>query len=206
MNLQHPFTLLLAGPSGCGKTVFISRLIQLCRTRISPPIDRVVYVYHQHQHTFEQLARDSPVPIQFAESLDLAELTGNCFLVIDDFMGDKAVESKVADYFIKKSHHQNTSVAYMVQNVFHTSPLHRTISLNSHYIWLGKNPRSADQILRLALQVFPKNHRFLREAYEDATKDAYGYLFLDFKQTTPNEHRVRSCVLDDEPVVYVPRV
>lgn len=197
----------MAGPSGCGKTFFITQLVRLCRQRVSPPIDRVVYVYQQHQSAFDQLSQESPVPIQFVESLDLVEGgIDNCFLIIDDFMGDRLIEKKVADYFIKKSHHQNTSVAYMVQNVFHSSPQHRTISLNSHYIWIGKNPRSADQILRLALQVFPKKHAFLREAYEDATKEAYGYLFLDFKQTTANEHRVRTHVLAEEPIVYVPRV
>lgn len=212
MDLVHPFTMLLAGPSGCGKTYFVSSLVKRCRDKISPPIDRVIYAYHQYQPaTFQDLERDSPVPVEFVESLELiAERPGkkdtNVFLIVDDYMGDKTVETQVAEYFTKKSHHQNTSVAYMAQNVFHTSPQHRTISLNSHYMFLGKNPRSADQILRLALQVFPKKHHFLREAYEDATKEPYGYLFLDFKQTTPNERRVRTRVLDDHPIIYVPRV
>jgi hypothetical protein len=37
--------------------------------------------------------------------------------------------------------------------------------------------------------MYPKESKFLEEAYFDATKDAHGYILLDLKQSTPNELR-----------------
>ncbi|KAK7460760.1 hypothetical protein BaRGS_00038838 [Batillaria attramentaria] len=187
---------------------FVMKLIRQCQTYIQPPIQRVIYVYHQYQPVFAQLQQECPVPMELAESLDVVQFdsTVPTLLIVDDHMDNPTMEQRVAEFFIKKCHHGNTSIAYMVQNVFHASKHHRTISLNAHYIWIGKNPRSADQILHLAMQTFPKRHHFLREAYQDATTQPYGYLFLDFKQTTPEEYRVKTHVLDETPTVYVPKV
>jgi hypothetical protein len=46
--------------------------------------------------------------------------------VIDDFMGEK--DGVISKLFTKKSHHGNLSVIYVVQNLFHHSKEHRTIS------------------------------------------------------------------------------
>jgi hypothetical protein len=80
----------------------------------------------------------------------------------------------------------------LTQNIFNKGKHSRTISLNSHYLVLFKNPRDATQISFLARQMYPKNSKFLEEAYFDATKDPYEYLLIDLKQTTPNEYRVQS--------------
>ncbi|XP_048252517.1 E3 ubiquitin-protein ligase TRIM56-like [Haliotis rufescens] len=130
------------------------------------------------------------------------------WLVIDDLLGDntKEEETEVLRWFTKKSHHRNTSVLYLTQNLFAQSPQHRTISLNAHYMVLFKNPRDALQIDSLARQVFPGKVPFLREAYEDATREPYTYLFLDLKPTTLQDHRVRACLFSrsELPLVYVP--
>jgi hypothetical protein len=185
----------------------VARLIQQCHQRIQPPIERVIYCYNAYQDLFTQLQRESPVPIEMVNTLEGVDSKAGVptLLIVDDQMNVPEVEKTVADFFIKDSHHGNMSIIYMVQNVFHTSKYHRTISLNAHYIWLGKNPRSADQILHLAMQTFPKQHHFLREAYQDATAEPYGYLFLDFKQTTPDAYRVKTSVLEEDHIVYVPK-
>ena len=206
-TLKHPFGLLLAGPSGCGKSYFISTLISKCHTMIEPPIERVVYVYSEYQPLFDSITKSCPVPIEFIQSLDIVETdkTQPTLIVVDDLMDNPLVEKQVSEFFVKKCHHGNVSMAYMVQNVFHTGKYHRTISLNAHYVYLGKNPRSSDQILRLAMQMFPKQEQFLREAYHDATSQPYGYLFLDFKQTTNDKHRVKTHIFDNHPIVYIPK-
>ena len=207
VKLQHPFSLLLAGPSGCGKTVFVGELIRRCTTRIDPPIKQVIYVYHQPQTYFENIAQRCPVPIKFLRELDAVHLNTAeaTLLVVDDFMGLKsndAVENLVPDYFIRRCHHENVSIAYLCQNLFNASKTHRTISLNSSYLFLGKNPRAVAQIQYLASQMYPGKTHFLRESYKDATSKPYGYLFLDFKQSTPEQFRVRTDILDGEPVIY----
>lgn len=74
----------------------------------------------------------------------------------------------------------------------------RNISLNSNYIVLMKNTRDRAQIRHLAAQMYPSNTNFLVKAYEDATKNPYSYLLLDFKNTTSEKIRVRTGVLTGE--------
>ena len=59
------------------------------------------------------------------------------------------------------------------------------------------------QVRYLASQIYPGENFFLTEAYKDATQRAYGYLFLDFQQTTPEHLRVRTDILNLRPIVYV---
>ena len=54
--------------------------------------------------------------------------------------------------------------------------------------------------------MFPNNSQFLIECYEDATMAKYGYLFLDFKQSTDNKHRVQTGVTPEETrIIYMPK-
>ena len=80
----------------------------------------------------------------------------------------------------------------------------RTVSLNSHYIILFKNPRDRLQISTLARQMYPGQSQFLIEAFQDATKEAYGYLVIDLKPTTADKLRIRTGILpSDRQLVYV---
>jgi hypothetical protein len=83
----------------------------------------------------------------------------------------------------------------------------RNISLNSNYIVLMKNSRDRAQVTHLARQMYPGKSGFLTAAYEDATKHAtYSYLLLDFKNTTPENLRVRSGIFPGEAMyVYNPK-
>jgi len=78
--------------------------------------------------------------------------THSTLLILDDLMNE--TNQNVTDLFTKGSHHRNLSVAYIVQNLFNNGK-HRTISLNSHYIVVFKNPRHASQIVHLAKQAYP---------------------------------------------------
>jgi hypothetical protein len=78
----------------------------------------------------------------------------------------------------------------------------RTISLNTHYMVLFKNPRDAGQIRHLAAQLFPGDTKFLGCAYKQATSRAHGYLLLDFTQDTPDHLRVMSDILPGEDGYY----
>jgi hypothetical protein len=89
-----------------------------------------------------------------------------------------------------------------VQNLFFGD---RTSRVNSKYIVLLKNPPDKLQIRNLARQVFLENVNYFNESYEDATKDAHGYLLLDLSQQTPDNLRLRTNIFPDETtVVYTP--
>ena len=88
--------------------------------------------------------------VDFVPGLDgLGEKDGNdpLLVVVDDLMDE--MDKRVLDMFTKKSHHQNTSIILIVQNLFVNNKFFRTVSLNAHYLVVFENPRdkSTDSIL-----------------------------------------------------------
>lgn len=133
---------------------------------------------------------------------------GKSYLVIlDDLMSDTG--SDILNIFTRQSHHSSVSVFFLVQNIFYgASKFFRSVSLNTHYIILMKNPRDRHQVSSLALQLYPENVIFIKEAFADATKLPYNYLMFDLSQTCSDDLRVRSNIFsDDVPqnIIYLPK-
>ena len=84
-----------------------------------------------------------------------------------------------------------------MQNLFHQGKGNRSISLNSHYLVLFKNPRDKLQSLTLAKQMpYPGRTDFFLKQYEEAVlRRPYGYLLIDLKTTTQDDCRLRTKVL-----------
>ncbi len=123
-------------------------------------------------------------------------------MILDDLMN--STDGSVTELFTKGSHHRNISVIYIVQNLFHQGKHHRTISLNTQYMVLFKNPRDASQIQFLARQMYPHKPKYLQEVYNDTTAPPFGYLFIDLKQETQENLRLRTRILDKEQYIYIP--
>ena len=123
-------------------------------------------------------------------------------VVIDDLLSE--TDSRVTKLFTKGSHHKNTSVIYITQNLFDKNKENRTITLNAHYMVLFKSPRDAMQVEHLARQMFPGKSKYMREAFADATSTPYSYLLVDLKPDTPEDFRLRAKIFPGEnQVVYI---
>lgn len=169
---------------------------------ITPPPQEIVWCYGVYQDVFASMKN-----VRFVEGLpNVSDFDGSkrVLLVIDDLMHE--ANDKVAQIFTKGSHHRNISVLFLTQNIFHSSKHNRTMNLNSHYIVLFKNPRDVGQVAILGRQMYPKG-KFLEEAFKDATAKPYGYLFIDLKPNTEEQHRVKTNIFPDETpkYVYVPK-
>ena len=186
VRLKSPFTCVVAGPTGCGKTVFVRKL--LASDLIFPRPRKVIWCYSDCQSAYEE------VNAKFVEGLTEEDCD---LIIIDDLMDEF---KKVVDLFIKKSHHRNTSVLFVVQNICLKGL--RTISLNAHYLVLFKNPRDSSQITYLGRQM--GSSKAVTAAYKDATSKPYGYLFVDMKQDTPETTRLRTGLFE-QMYVYVPK-
>ena len=208
LQLTHPFGLLVSGGTKTGKTTFVKKLLSNAQVMIDPPPENIKYSYSEYQDTFAEIK--SLVPnIEFIEGVPdvvfdtINPKTRNLY-IFDDMMGER--DSVIAKLFTKKSHHGNLSVIYIVQNLFHQSKDHRTISLNASYIVLTKNVRDASQVIHLAKQIYPNNVKYFQQAYQMATAEPFSYLFIDLTPTCPDETRLRSGIFpNDKHYVYVPR-
>jgi len=150
-----------------------------------------VWYYGSHQ---PDLFRELGDKVEFIEGIPNTELLDGrrTLLIIDDLMSE--TDGRITKLFTKGSHHMNTSVVYISQNLYNKNKENRTISLNTHYLVLFKNPRDAGQISHLARQIFPDRVKYFREAYADATSHPYGYLLIDLKTTTPDDLRLRTAI------------
>lgn len=203
--LQHPFTCVISGPTSCGKTQLTIKLVENAHVMIHPSPRNVVWCYGIYQKIFDNLPK-----VRFQEGLpdvnDFQASDGPTLLIIDDLMAE--TNGNTTSIFTRGSHHKDISVVYLSQNLYYGSKHNRTISLNTHYLMLFKNPRDATQIETLARQMFPSNAKYLTQSFRDATSRAYGYLFIDLKPDTDDNMRLKTDIFpDDHPnhYVYVPR-
>jgi len=109
-----------------------------------------------------------------------------------------SVEKTLMDLFTRISHHKRVNVVYLSQNLFFKSKETRTISLNSHYIFLMKTTRDMMQVMCLARQMFPNNSKYMLEAYKDATARPFSYLLIDLKTETDEKFRLRTGLFPGE--------
>ena len=202
MKLQHPFTCIVSGPSGCGKSSLVKAIIQ--HEVIKPRPDKILWLYAEDQPLYQSMKN-----VEFVQGIpeDLEtrfQRRHNNVLVLDDLMTQCHSDERLTRLFSVGSHHKNLSIIFIIHNLFHYGKEMRTVSLNSHYIILFKNPRDRLQISTLARQMYPGQSQFLVEAFQDATQEAYGYLIIDLKPTTPDKLRIRTGILpSDRQLVYV---
>ena len=202
-NWLSPFTSIISGPTGSGKSVFTQRLLKHAQKVITPPPERILYCNGVYQDIFSKIEG-----VEFNEGLpSLSEFDGSkkCLLILDDLMHE--TNDVVTKLFTRVSHHTNTSIIFITQNLFHAGKETRTITLNSQYLVLFKNVRDKSQIAHLARQMYPGKSQHMVEAYIDATSQPYSYLFVDLKPCTDDKHRLKASIFPDDKhnYVYVPK-
>ena len=205
-QFEHPFTCMVAGMTGSGKTVWVQSLLTQAYRMINLPPEKIVWCYSQWQPAYMEMLVTIP-NIEFVKGIPTAleqdayfSVNKRNLIVFDDQMIDVGKDQRIVNVnlFTRGSHHRNLSVIYIVQNVFHQGKGSRSISLNSHYLVLFKNPRDKLQVLTLAKQMYPGRIDFFLKQYEEAVRRPYGYLLIDLKTTTQDDCRLRTNVLPEE--------
>jgi hypothetical protein len=112
-------------------------------------------------------------------------------------MRDATNSKDVCELFVEGSHHRNLSVACIMQNAFSKGKENRTMSINTQYIVLFKNPRDQAGPAILARQMYSSNSKKFMIKYIEATKRPYKYLFIDLKQNTPEEDRLKTDIFEN---------
>ena len=195
---SHPFSCLIAGPSQSGKTTLIKEILMFNKLIIDPTIQRIIYCYSVWQPIFDEI-KNLISNIEFHEgiyNIDNFDQSNRSLLILDDLMKECENDQSILNLFTVDSHHKNISVFLLTQNIFSKGKYTRTISLNSSYIIIFKNPRDKSQVYTLARQMFPDKINFFMEAFNDAvTNRAHSYLFVDLKQKTEEKNRIQTGII-----------
>lgn len=189
VKLKSPCTVVISGPTGSGKTELLIDLIQNSDKVATPSPSEIVYCYGVWQDKFSRIEDQVRLHNGMIDiENDIPKDGKNRWLIIDDLMGEQSGTKEMNSLYTKFSHHLNISVFFVVQNLFVKE--NRTLSLNSHYFFIFKNPRDGTAITNLAKQAFPGKVKFVQEVYQDATKNPYSYLLMDLRQETDERLRL----------------
>ena len=102
--------------------------------------------------------------------------------------------SDICELFPEESHHKNLSVICFSQNIYHHGRENRTMSLNTRYLVLFKNPRDQLQVMTLSRQMLPDRSYQFMDQFNRATAKPCGYLVIDSKQNILDNERLRTDV------------
>ena len=187
-QFRHPLTMILAGPTSCGKTTWLKNLLHDAECMITPTPRQVFWFYKRWQPMYTEMQKNIP-NIKFVHGIRRRDPDGQPTIYIyDDLMKDSTNNSDICEMYTEGSHHCNLSVICLLQNLYHHGKENRTMSLNTQYIVLFKNPHDQQQVAHLARQMYPNNWQLFLKTFHYATKEPYGYLLVDLKQDTADEN------------------
>ncbi len=200
VRFRTPANFYICGQSQSGKSYLVRSMLRHLEELFNPVPIKIIYCYGIYQKEFEQFSLPNLTLVEgFPENLHtMVQGHDSSLVVLDDLMSHCSNDQRVSDLFTYGSHHLGISVLYLTQNLFPPGDRSRTISLNSHVLIVFRNPRDSLGIATLARQMFPKQSKYLLEAYHNATNKPYGYLVIDCHQLTPENMRLRTNVLPGE--------
>jgi predicted ATPase len=214
-RLKTPFNCIISGASKSGKTTLVRNLLMISEHIFTNKPAHVICYYKFMQDIYRDM--HSAGLINELISLDDEEFTyGNILekikpyqntngslIIFDDTMTE--ISDDFEQVFTNLSHHQNTSVIFITQNLFYNDKSYRTMSLNADYFFIMKNARDKLQITNLAKQFCPGNSTYVTQSFMDATKSPFSYLLIDFTQKAPDNLRLRSKIFPHEApyTVYI---
>ena len=136
--LRHPARILIFGPSSSGKSTLVSKILDNQSLIFNQVFDRIIYC-SDGSSLFTQ---NTNLPIENYEIYDktlfntLDSRQNNC-LIIDDFMHRAADDIQISELFTKRSHHQNVTIIFLLQNLFPKSKFMSDIKRNANYIFFN---------------------------------------------------------------------
>jgi len=197
-TLKDGSSMVVSGPTMSGKSTFVHALLK-DKTIFNNPPERVYWYYGQVTDDLKN--KDYVLKEGLPDTF--VDIPPNSVIVLDDLMHEAKDHPGVTNLFTKLVHHKNLFVINITQNFFLRTNETRTRRLNSQYLVLFKNPSDATQIAVIGRQMFPHNPSFLSHVYGRATKRPHGYIFIDLRQETEDDLRIRSRVLQKEFPMHV---
>ena len=116
-------------------------------------------------------------------------------MVLDDLMDESKNHAGVTSLFTRLVHHKSLFLINITQNFFQQTKDPRTRRLNSQYLVIFKNDADQTIVNIISRQMFPNCPTYLIGVYKYVTQKPHGYVFIDMRQETPDEIRVRTGIV-----------
>ena len=143
VSIKWPFKWCLVGSSGSGKTQFSLDVIANAFRLFDTPPSKVIIVYKEFQDIYTKFNEYIPTTLYKEDDIDLEEITKmnqeKLLIICDDLYFSKKI-NEVAEQFLVKGRHRNTSWIVLTQSIFNHTAL-KNISRNSTHITLFKSVR-----------------------------------------------------------------
>lgn len=216
-RLQTPFNCIISGVSKSGKTTLVKNLLRMSDDIFTQKPSHVICYYKFMQDIYQDMLDEGLINELVSiddndfsyesvrEKISPYQNSNGCLILFDDTMTE--ISNDFEQIFTNLSHHNNTSVIFITQNLFYNNSSYRTMSLNTDYLFIMKNARDKQQIGILAKQFCPGNSTYVIQSFTDATRSPFSYLLIDFTQNCPDPLRLRSKIFPQEfpYTVYVDR-
>jgi len=201
-RMKVPFNCIVSGASKSGKTTLVFNLLSMSDVLFDSKPQHVILYYKFMQDIYQEMLEKNYVQelistdstdfnlTSIVEKVSSYKDAGGSMIIFDDSMSD--IIEDFDQLFTNISHHQNCCVIFITQNLFFKDKAYRTMSLNSHYLFIMKNERDKQQIGILAKQFCPGNSTYVIQSFNEATKAPFSYLMLDFTQESPACLKLRS--------------
>src|SRR6266571_8506345 len=119
LQFKHPANILISGPSGSGKTVLVRNILKHFKElfyNLNKNKIKVLWSYGQWQPLLD-LKINKFVAIKYIQNIpterDIKRFNPD-ILIIDDMMNEMSKQKDFENIFIKKSHHLNVTVIFLV--------------------------------------------------------------------------------------------
>jgi len=211
-KIPIPSTVMFLGTTMTGKSTLHYKLYKFNDFIFDPPPVKMVYCYGEVSDMVEMIEELGHETHYGLPSFDyMNALPKPAYVGIDDLI-DEASEEYLTRLFTRKVHHSNMSVGLISQDVFNKKI--RVSRNNTQITFLTQAPNNMRQIRDFGVQNFPGEVPFFMAAYNDATKDQYGYIMVNNHPRTRKRLRLQKNVFPDEgeipelqefPDVYVPK-
>ena len=204
VSIKWPFKWCLVGSSGSGKTNFCLQIISNSSRLFDSPPSKIVLIYKEFQNIYNQFDKFIPTQLYHEDEVDLEEITRSnkerLLVICDDLYYSKKLD-EVAEQFLIKGRHRNTSWIVLTQSIFNRPAL-KNISRNSTHITLFKTVRLNEPHIFFS-QLRPRASKVLQNIFAKATENSFSYLDIDLSQTCPDKFRYKAELFNRVVPVFI---
>jgi hypothetical protein len=165
-------------------------------------------MYAEWQPAYDEMKRLMP-DIEFLagwrpEIYEQLVPQNNNLVVIDDLVGSCRADPTLAALFTRGSHHRNVSIILITQNYFWSGSTATDVRRNTTYLCMFRCKQDSMQVARFGQRILPHRSKYFMQAYNDATSQSHGYLFVDMHSECPEQFMLRTNITGDRVTVYLP--